>query len=167
MTPLSELEIVIRIIAAIALGGAIGLERELTGHSAGLRTNMLVALGAALFMIAAIRLTEIYAALNPAPDPSRIASTIVTGISFLGAGVIFQSRTRIRNLTTAASIWVVAAIGMLVGSGFYIAAGSGTLITIVVLWALTPFEEWLARRIKKTPAGRAKSNQLPDDLDDE
>jgi putative Mg2+ transporter-C (MgtC) family protein len=145
---MSEWDIVGRICATCVLGGLIGAEREATGHAAGLRTYILVSLGAALFMIASEQITLHYSHLTPAPDPSRVASTIVTGISFLGAGIIFQSHTRIRNLTTAAGIWVVAAIGMLAGSGFYVTAVSGTLVTLIVLAWLPRLERWINRRYR-------------------
>jgi putative Mg2+ transporter-C (MgtC) family protein len=144
----NEWDIVGRICAALILGGLIGAEREAKGHVAGLRTYMLVSLGAALFMVASEQLTLRYHQASPFPDPTRVASTIVTGVSFLGAGVIFQSRTRIRNLTTAAGIWVVAAIGMLAGSGFYVTAVSGTLVTLIVLAWLPRLERWINRRAR-------------------
>lgn len=146
MGHLSDLEIALRIPVAILLGGLIGLEREIKGHVAGLRTNMLVCLGSTLFMIAGELLAARYSALAPISDPTRIASTIVQGIGFLGAGVIFQSGTRVRGLTTAASIWVVAAVGVLVGSGLYLAAVTGTAITVVVLALLPTVEDWIASR---------------------
>ena len=161
---MSELEVVARILTSIVLSGLIGLEREIKGHSAGLRTNMLVGLGATLFMIAAELLTRSYSHLPTSPDPTRIASTIVTGVSFLGAGVIIQRSSRIHNLTTAASIWVVAAVGTLVGSGFYIAATSGTLITLIVLGFLPTFERWIANRFGSARQ-RERANLVDPDED--
>jgi putative Mg2+ transporter-C (MgtC) family protein len=143
---MSELEIAGRLLTACLLGGLIGAERDVTGHEAGLRTNILVCLGAALFMVMAELLTTRYLGLSPAPDPSRIASTVITGIGFLGAGVIFQSQQRVRNLTTAATIWVVAAVGMLAGGGFLFTAATGTAITLTVLLLLPRVEGWLERR---------------------
>jgi putative Mg2+ transporter-C (MgtC) family protein len=167
---MSEFDIIIRVLAAILLGGLIGLEREAKGHAAGLRTYMLVSLGAALFMIAAELLTLRYSGLAQVPDPSRIGSTVVTGVRFLGAGVIFQSRTRIHNLTTAAGIWVVAAIGMLAGTGFFVTAISGTVITLIVLAGLPRVEAWINRRFRTDGRGRADDNtRLPGaaDADDQ
>ena len=143
---MSELDAVARIVAALLLGGLIGYEREAKGHDAGLRTNMLVCVGAALFMIAAELITARYSGLAQVPDPSRIGSTIVTGVGFLGAGIIFQSQARVVNLTTATTIWVVAAVGMLVGAGFYLVAAAGTVITMAVLTLLIPVEALIARR---------------------
>lgn len=166
MSPLSDIEIAIRIVVAIVLGGIIGLEREVKGHAAGLRTNMLVCLGSALFVIAGELLTVRYNFLTPAPDPTRVASTVVQGIGFLGAGVIFQSRTRIRNLTTAATIWVVAAVGILVGGGFYLAAATGTVLCIAVLALLPAFERRLAQRPTLSPGKVRVRDRSPDDDDD-
>lgn len=161
---LTELEAIVRILASIVLGGLIGLERALTGHSAGLRTYMLITLGAALFMVGSELMTVRFATLTPAPDPTRVASTIVTGIGFLGAGVIFQSRNRIRNLTTAASIWVAAAIGMLTGAGLFVVAVGGTLITVVVLALLPRVEDWLARRLRR-PMAALRPDVIGDELE--
>jgi putative Mg2+ transporter-C (MgtC) family protein len=159
---MNELDIIIRVLAAIVLGGLIGVEREAKGHAAGLRTYMLVSLGAALFMIASEQITLRYSGQDPLPDPTRIGSTIVTGVSFLGAGVIFQSRTRIHNLTTAAGIWVVAAVGMLAGTGFYLTAVSGTIITLIVLAGLPRVEGWINRRFRPDGSGRPDDNaRLP------
>jgi len=158
----NEWDIVGRICAALILGGLIGAEREAKGHVAGLRTYMLVSLGAALFMVASEQLTLRYHQASPFPDPTRVASTIVTGVSFLGAGVIFQSRTRIRNLTTAAGIWVVAAIGMLAGSGFYVTAVSGTLVTLIVLAWLPRLERWINRRYRPGASADPSTGARPE-----
>lgn len=155
MGHLSDLEIALRILVAILLGGLIGLEREIKGHVAGLRTNMLVCLGATLFMIAGELLAVRYSASLFIADPTRIASTIVQGIGFLGAGVIFQSHSRVRGLTTAASVWVVAALGVLIGSGFYLAAITGTAITLVVLALLPAVEVRIASRRQPRPVEEA------------
>jgi putative Mg2+ transporter-C (MgtC) family protein len=163
----NELDIIIRILAAILLGGLIGVEREAKGHAAGLRTYMLVSLGSALFMIASELLTLRYIGQAQIPDPSRIGSTVVTGVSFLGAGVIFQSRTRIHNLTTAAGIWVAAAVGMLAGMAFFLTAVSGTIITLIVLAGLPRVEGWINRRFRAGGPGRPDDNtRLPGVSDD-
>lgn len=165
---MSEWDIIGRICVACVLGGLIGAEREATGHAAGLRTYILVSLGAALFMVASEQITLHYGHLTPSPDPSRVASTVVTGISFLGAGIIFQSHARIRNLTTAASIWVVAAIGILAGSGFYLSALSGTLVTLIVLAWLPRLERWINRRYRPgAGADRGAGAPQPSALDDD
>lgn len=127
---ISDLEIVLRLILAALFGGIIGIEREASHRFAGLRTQVLVSVGSAL-----ITLTSIYAFSNNGPvDPSRIAAGIVTGIGFLGAGAIIKARAQmVKGLTTAASLWVVAAIGMAVGAGFYLGAGLTTVLIFVVL----------------------------------
>ena len=114
------------------LGGAIGLEREIAGKPAGLRTNILICMGATL-------LTDVSIGIVTGPDgsrlgdPARLAAQIVTGIGFLGAGTIMQARGTITGLTSAATIWVVAAIGITVGAGHYLeAAGAGFLVTLVL-----------------------------------
>src|SRR5581483_9066050 len=112
----------VRLAAAAALGGAIGLERELDEKAAGLRTHMLVSLGSALFtMVGAYGFHDflVNGGSVVRTDPGRIAAQVVTGIGFLGAGVIFRQVFTIRGLTTAASLWVVAAIGMATGAGYW------------------------------------------------
>ena len=131
-----------RLAVATALGAAIGLERELDEKAAGLRTHMLVAAGSALFtLISAYGFSEFIGHDRVSFDPSRIAAQIVTGIGFLGAGVIFRSGFNVRGLTTAASLWLVAAIGMAAGAGYWQGAVIGTAIGVVALRPL----EWLKR----------------------
>jgi len=139
-------ETFLRLCLAAALGGLIGLEREASGKPAGFRTNLLICLGAAL-------LTELsrYVALEPGSttqfrsDPGRIAAQIVSGIGFLGAGTIMQARGSVTGLTTAATLWVVAAIGMAVGAGAYIAALLTTGIVVFALLLLFRLEGQLSR----------------------
>ncbi|MEJ7763103.1 MAG: MgtC/SapB family protein [Thermomicrobiales bacterium] len=147
MDHLSDLEAIGRIVLSLILGGAIGWERERANKAAGLRTYALVCQGAALFMIASVLLGEASSQGDmPSPyDPSRIGSTIVQGIGFLAAGVIFVSGNRVRGLTTAAGIWVTAALGLLVGAGFYLVAVVGTLSTLAVLTALQGIENRFVR----------------------
>ena len=114
------------------LGGAIGLEREIAGKPAGLRTNILICLGAALLTDVSIGMVRTVDG-TMIGDPARLAAQIITGIGFLGAGSIMQARGTITGLTTAATIWVVAAIGITIGSGHYLeAAGAGVLVTLVL-----------------------------------
>ena len=132
-------EVLVRIILAGVLGGAIGAEREIREREAGLRTHMLVAVGAALFTIVsayAWRDFQFSAASGVTFDPTRIAAQVVTGIGFLGAGAIIRQGLSIRGLTTAASLWVVAAIGMASGAGYYSAAVITTVLVLVSLWPL-------------------------------
>ena len=131
-------EALLRLALAAALGGAIGVERELRDREAGLRTHLLVALGSALFTI--VSAYGFHAFLTSGQsvvraDPTRIAAQIVTGIGFLGAGAIIRQGLSVRGLTTAATLWVVAAIGLAAGAGYY----SGALIaTALVLFSLYP-----------------------------
>jgi len=123
-----------RLAVATALGAVIGVERELDEKAAGLRTHMLVALGSALFtLVSAYGFSEFVGKDHVSFDPSRIAAQIVTGIGFLGAGVIFRSGFTVRGLTTAASLWLVAAIGMAAGAGYWQGAVFGTVIGVVAL----------------------------------
>jgi putative Mg2+ transporter-C (MgtC) family protein len=131
-----------RLAVAAGLGAAIGIERELDEKAAGLRTHMLVSLGAALFTMVGAYGFEDFAGRGVSTDPSRIAAQVVTGIGFLGAGVIFRQGFTIRGLTTAASLWVVAAIGMAAGAGFWKGALIGTVVGVISLRPL----EWLKER---------------------
>jgi len=132
-----RLDLLLHLGAAVVLGGAIGLERELKGKPAGLRTNVLICVGAALF-------TELSRDMaGSLGDPARIAAQIVTGVGFLGAGTILHSRGHISGLTSAATIWLVAAIGMAVGNGALLEAAGATLLVILVLAALGLLERRL------------------------
>jgi putative Mg2+ transporter-C (MgtC) family protein len=135
---------IVSVILAVVLGGAIGLERELRGKPAGLRTNVLICLGAAVFTIISKQMAE-----GHADSITRIAAQIVTGIGFLGAGAIIQDRGSVHGLTTAATIWLVASIGMACGAGFYKFATVSTLIAIVILLGFEQLEQPLKRYAKK------------------
>lgn len=126
-----EIGVILKILLAAMLGGIIGLERELAHKEAGLRTNILIAVGSALITILSFKI----AAQAPAADPARLAAQIVTGIGFLGAGAIIQARFAVHGLTTAATIWTVAAIGIAVGGGFTLLAFLVTLLVVLVLTA--------------------------------
>jgi putative Mg2+ transporter-C (MgtC) family protein len=127
-------EIFVRLLLATLFGGMVGAERELTGKPAGLRTMILVSLGSALFMIVSIL------AAPPSFDPMRLAAGVVTGIGFLGAGAIFREGLSVRGITTAATIWVAAALGLSVGSGLYWPALFALALAIVTLVLLHPLE---------------------------
>ncbi|MBA2380649.1 MAG: MgtC/SapB family protein [Chloroflexi bacterium] len=133
-----QTDLSVRMLIAALLGAAIGLEREIHDHPAGMRTHLLVALGSAVFT----ELSIFAFAGPPAPngslatDTSRVAAQIVSGIGFLGAGAILKYGTSIRGLTTAASLWTTAAVGMAAGAGEWVIAGVGTLIVVVSLWPL-------------------------------
>ncbi|HPD45355.1 MAG TPA: MgtC/SapB family protein [Anaerohalosphaeraceae bacterium] len=130
------------LLFAVLLGGAIGLEREITGKPAGLRTNMIICLGATVFTLVTVRLGM---EAGAADAGGRIAAGIVTGVGFLGAGALLQEGSGVHGLTTAASIWLVASIGVACGVGYYILATLVTFIALVVLCGLLP----IARRIRR------------------
>ena len=143
-----RLDLLGRLLLAVVLGGVIGLERELSDKPAGFRTNILICVGAAL-------LTELSVAVaGRAPagagDPTRIAAQIVSGIGFLGAGTIMQARGSVIGLTTAATLWVVAAIGIAVGSGAYVEAVGTTGLVILALVGLGRVESLVTRRRSET-----------------
>jgi len=130
-----------RLLLAAGLGAAIGIEREFRRKPAGLRTNILIALGSALFTMLSIQ-----AANTGLGTPDRIAAQIVTGIGFLGAGVIMRSRGSVHGMTTAATIWVNAGIGMAAGAGQLATASLATAVTLVVLVLLPPVERFFEQR---------------------
>jgi putative Mg2+ transporter-C (MgtC) family protein len=141
-------DILIRIGLSLLLGGILGMERQRKDKPAGLRTYGLVCEGAALFMMGSILIgQEVHETWGTPYDPSRIGSTIVQGIGFLAAGVIFTSRGRIQGLTTAAGVWVTAAIGLLVGAGFFLIASVAVGATILYLIGT----DFLERRFFRGP----------------
>ena len=131
-----------RLLLAAICSGAVGYERETAQKAAGLRTHTLVGVGAAIFSIVSIIGFD-------APDQSRIAAQIVTGVGFLGAGAIFREGAIVSGLTTAAGLWVVASIGMASGSGSYWLAAIGTLVTLATLYGLAAADAAIARRTAK------------------
>jgi putative Mg2+ transporter-C (MgtC) family protein len=131
-----ELVSIGRLLLAVVLGGLVGLERQIHGRPAGLRTHVLVCLGSALILV-------VTQSLGPDVDPGRAVAGIVTGVGFLGAGVIVKSKEIVRGLTTAACIWFVAALGIAIGQGLYVIAVASTAISIIVLTLLA----WFAHRI--------------------
>ena len=139
---ISFLEILLRLSLALILGAIIGLEREGTEHTAGLRTQALVSLGSALFtIISAYGFTSFLGVPHIQNDPTRIASYIVAGIGFHGAGSIFRDQNRVKGLTTAASVWLVAAIGMACGAGFLLVALAATIMALIILILLYSVEQ--------------------------
>ncbi|WP_211455384.1 MgtC/SapB family protein [Collimonas antrihumi] len=140
---------IIRLLIAAALGSVIGFDRERLSWAAGLRTHMLVCVGSALVMIvSAYGFQDVVGKPGISLDPSRMAAQVVSGIGFLGAGSILLRGEVIRGLTTAASLWSVAAVGLAVGGGLYIAAAAATLIILIILAGLKPLEKrfFLARQ---------------------
>ena len=134
--------IALKLVVAIVCGGAIGFERELSRKAAGLRTNVLICMGSALFMI----ISRHIGGGAPYTDPARLVAQVVTGIGFLGAGVILQSRGSITGLTTAATIFVVGAVGIAIGEGMFSVALLSTALIIVVLVVLRKVERFVIRR---------------------
>ena len=148
----SKVDLLIRLLVATALGGAVGLEREIRDQPAGFRTHILVAVGACLFtIVSAYGFEEFFDTDDQRYrlDPSRVAAQIVTGIGFLGAGAILRYGMTVRGLTTAASLWVVAAIGMAIALGGYFAATVATVIVLISLWVLKPVRRVLVRGFKR------------------
>jgi putative Mg2+ transporter-C (MgtC) family protein len=133
-----QLELIVRLLLAAVLGAAIGLERELHDHPAGMRTHLLVSVGSATFTV-----LSLFAFAAPSADPGRIAAQVVSGIGFLGAGAILKYGATVRGLTTAASLWAVAAVGMAAGAGAWGVALAATVIVVVSLWPLRIVEERL------------------------
>jgi len=146
LTAAMQLELGLRMTLGLVLGAIIGFERELHRQPAGFRTHSLVALGAALFTI-----VSAHGFVGPLVDPTRIAAQIVSGIGFIGAGTILQHRGSIRGLTTAASLWSVAAIGTAAGAGLHVMAVVGTMLILVVLALLDRVEAFVTRRLGLHP----------------
>ena len=136
--------IAVKLILAMVCGGAIGFERELNRKPAGLRTNVLICFGAALYMIVSRHISG----GAPYTDPARLAAQVVAGIGFLGAGVILQARGSVTGLTTAATIFVVCAVGIAIGEGLFPLALFATVIIILVLVVLRKFERVLVRKAR-------------------
>lgn len=141
-------EILIRFLLAILWGGMVGAEREYRGKAAGFRTTIMISFGACFF-------TTMSMAIGNPGNMDRIASNIVTGIGFLGAGVIFRGDNRVNGITTAASIWAVAAVGMGFGGGYYFAAACGSILILFIL-AVLPYVELYIDRINQSRVFTAK-----------
>jgi putative Mg2+ transporter-C (MgtC) family protein len=139
-----KLELLLQLGLATLLGGAIGLERELGGKPAGLRTNILICIGSALYTQLSL------AMVHGAADATRVAGQIVTGVGFIGAGTILHARGAVVGLTSAATIWVVAAIGVALGAGFYAEALLSTLMVLIVLQGLGRIEIVVERHSTKS-----------------
>ena len=142
---ITDNEMILRILVAFILSGLIGLEREMCRHEAGLRTHILVCVGSTLIMLTSLHVFDIYRGQGPI-DPTRIASNVITGIGFLGAGAIIRSSTGVRGLTTASSLWVVAALGLSIGCGFFKTSVFVTFLVLAVLLFLRKFENVLFKK---------------------
>ncbi|ACB83740.1 MgtC/SapB family protein [Natranaerobius thermophilus] len=149
---ISPFEIVLRLVLGGILGGVVGFEREQHNRPAGFRTHILVCVGATLIMLVSIyTFTGPEGEISRGADTARIAAQVVSGVGFLGAGTILRQGSTIRGLTTAASLWVVAGIGLAVGGGFYLGAFTATAVVMVSLYILGNVERFLAqkRRLKE------------------
>ena len=142
---MTDLVVVQRLLIASALAGAIGYERERHGRAAGFRTHILVGVGSCVVMLTGLYLLDALEGRVDV-DPTRMASQVVSGIGFLGAGTILRFRASVRGLTTAASLWAVAGVGLAVGAGFLVGAGVASGIVLVALFGFAPLE----RRMRKT-----------------
>lgn len=147
---ISEIEIALRLVLALLLGGIVGFEREQANHAAGFRTNILVCVGACLMMLLSIYgFSDFVDELNVRVDPARLAAAVITGVGFLGAGTIMFTGKKISGLTTAASLWVVAALGLAVGAGFYFAAIVVLVLVITTLWLFNKIEKRVFKNKKE------------------
>lgn len=144
---ISYFEIVMRLVLAGVLGGVVGFEREQHNRPAGFRTHILVCVGATLIMMVSIyTFTGPEGDISRGADTARIAAQVVSGVGFLGAGTILRQGSTIRGLTTAASLWVVAGIGLAVGGGFYLGAFTATAVVMISLYMLGNIEKVIARK---------------------
>jgi putative Mg2+ transporter-C (MgtC) family protein len=153
---MDDLELVKRLCLSALFGGLLGLEREWRQKAAGLRTNILIAMGSAIFTMMSIDVST-----GSGGDSTRIAAGIVTGIGFLGAGAIMRTGAGVKGLTTAAMIWVNAAVGVAVGGGEYHLATIATIVSLVVLVLLGPVERALAHRRHTARRDRTLTDDEP------
>jgi len=145
-------QILARLLLATLIGGAIGFERGSRGRAAGFRTHILVCLGSTLIMMTSMHIFEMYSGIATV-DPARIAAQVVTGIGFLGAGTILRSGSTVKGLTTAASLWAVAGIGLAIGCGFYSAALISSVLVFVALVVFSKMEEAFAIKGQRKKEG--------------
>jgi len=148
-------EAMLRLVVAAVLGSLIGMEREIHGRSAGFRTQLLVALGAALAMVVSLHFARQFALRDPASwslriDPARMAYGVMGGVGFLGAGVIMRQETGVKGLTTAASLWCTAAVGLACGFGMYAVAAFSATLVVFALVVLNRLDRWLPSRTSRT-----------------
>lgn len=149
-----DLDQLLAMVTAVFYGGAIGFERALSGKPAGLRTNILVCLGAAVFTSVA------QGTSGGSPEAaSRVMAGIITGVGFLGAGVLIHEGRGVHGLTTAASVWLVASIGVACGSGMYAVGAATTFISLLVLVVLSPLAKKIRRDLHKKGAGKKKEEE--------
>ena len=151
----TQVELTMRLVVALVLGAVIGWERELQRMPAGFRTHALVSLGSAIFTV-----ISAYGLMGPASDPTRIAAQVVSGIGFLGGGAILHYGGTVRGLTTAASLWAVAAVGMAAGAGLVVVATVSTVLVIVALEVFQRIERIAKRRLN------IPTHRRPEPMDD-
>ena len=152
MPPITDLELISRLVTAALLSACLGFEREMRQKSAGLRTNILIGVGSALFTLMSYEIS------GPDGDPGRITAQIVTGIGFLGAGAIMRTDSGVQGLTTAATVWVNAAVGVAAGGGSYHLAFIATGITLLALLILPPLERVIGQRFGAPENGGPPGN---------
>lgn len=152
-----DYEITLRFLLAVILGALIGAEREYRGKSAGFRTMIMISLGSCLFTIISIL-------IGGTSTPDRIASNIVTGIGFLGAGVIFKNENIINGITTSATIWTVAAVGMAVGGGYYFVSIGASIIILIIL-AVLPYLERLIDKLNQSKIYIINCENIPNQIE--
>jgi putative Mg2+ transporter-C (MgtC) family protein len=169
---ISPEQIVLRLVVAAILGALVGLERERLEWAAGMRTHALVCLGSALFMVVSIfGFSDILNEQHVILDPSRVAAQVASGIGFIGAGTIILRREVVKGLTTAASIWAVAAVGLAVGGGMFLAAGAATLLALALLVLAKPLKTRIfpnrkeARRVKVVVGRGTPLAELRDEIE--
>jgi putative Mg2+ transporter-C (MgtC) family protein len=133
---ISEWQIILRVLVAAALGAAVGIERERQDQPAGMRTHMILVIGATLAMVLSVNVGYLYAREGTPADPARLAAQVISGIGFLGAGAILRFGFNVKGLTTATSLWTMAIVGMTVGAGYYLI---GVVTTALMLIVLTVF----------------------------
>ncbi len=142
---ISETEIILRVLVGAALGAVIGLERERSDQPAGLRTHMILVIGATLAMVLSVNLGYLYAREGTPADPARLAAQVISGIGFLGAGAILRSGFTVKGLTTATSLWTMAIVGLTVGAGYYLIGVITTALMLIVLTLLNLLEKRYVR----------------------
>lgn len=140
---LSPVEIGFRLLCAMILGLIVGIEREYTHRPAGMRTHILVALGSCAVMLTGQMIFAQYSPYGAMPDPARLAAQVIAGVGFLGAGTILRDGANVKGLTTAASLWVVACLGLAVGGGYYVIALTGTILVILTLTLFELLQKFL------------------------
>lgn len=142
---ISEIQIILRILVAAALGAVVGFERERQDQPAGLRTHMILVIGATLAMVLSVNLGYLYARPGTPADPARLAAQVISGIGFLGAGAILRYGFNVKGLTTATSLWTMAIVGMAVGAGYYLVGVITTALMLLVLTVLNILEKRFVR----------------------